>query len=215
MGADLRALPAASHARGEIIHGDARNLRVLIEPRSIDAVITSPPYPNEKDYRRTTRLESVLLGLLTSRESLRGVKKTLVRSNTRSVYKEDDDDRWIQADSEVRQIADVIEVRRIEMGKTSGFERMYHRVTRLYFGGMTRHLHDLQHVLKPGARLAYVVGDQASYLRVMIRTGQLIADIAQSMGYEVEYIDLFRTRLATATREQLNEEVVVLRWPGD
>jgi hypothetical protein len=48
----------------------------------------------------------------------------------------------------------------------------------------------------------------------MIRTGQLIADIAQALGYEVVRIDLFRTRLATATREQLREEVVVLRWRG-
>lgn len=62
--------------------------------------------------------------------------------------------------------------------------------------------------------IAYVAGDQVSYLRVMIRTGQILADIAASLGYEVESIDLFRTRLATATREQLREEVVVLRWPG-
>ena len=48
----------------------------------------------------------------------------------------------------------------------------------------------------------------------MIRTGQLLAEIAQSLGYELIGIDLFRTRLATATREQLREEVVVLRWPG-
>jgi hypothetical protein len=27
-------------------------------------------------------------------------------------------------------------------------------------------------------------------------------------------IDLFRTRLATATKEQLREEVVLLRWRG-
>jgi hypothetical protein len=91
---------------------------------------------------------------------------------------------------------------------------MYARVTKLYFGGMARHLADLRRVLRPGAMLAYVVGDQASYLRVMIRTGQLLADIAQSLGYEVQGIDLFRTRLATATREMLREEVVVLRWPG-
>jgi len=70
-------------------------------------------------------------------------------------------------------------------------------------------------VLRPGARLAYVVGDQASYLRVMIRTGQLLADLAESLGYEVTGIDLFRTRLATATKEQLREEVVLLRWPGE
>jgi hypothetical protein len=47
----------------------------------------------------------------------------------------------------------------------------------------------------------------------MIRTGEIIADIASSVGYEVVGIDLFRTRLATATKEQLREEVVVLRWP--
>jgi hypothetical protein len=91
---------------------------------------------------------------------------------------------------------------------------MYHRVTKLYFGGMARHLASLRPALKPGARLAYVVGDQASYLQVMIRTGSLLADIAQSLGYEVKGIDLFRTRLATATKEQLREEVVLLRWPG-
>jgi hypothetical protein len=48
----------------------------------------------------------------------------------------------------------------------------------------------------------------------MIRTGQIIADIAKSLRYEVVGMDLFRTRLATATREQLREEVVLLRWPG-
>jgi len=79
---------------------------------------------------------------------------------------------------------------------------------------MARHLANLRTSLRPGARLAYVVGDQASYLQVMIRTGRILADIADSLGYDVVNIDLFRTRLATATKEQLREEVVVLRWPG-
>jgi len=96
----------------------------------------------------------------------------------------------------------------------TGFEKLYGRGTKLYFGGMARHFTELRRILRPGAQLAYVVGDQASYLRVMIRTGQLLADIAQALGYEVVGIDLFRTRLATATKEQLREEVVLLRWPG-
>jgi hypothetical protein len=87
-------------------------------------------------------------------------------------------------------------------------------VTRQYFGGMARHFADLREILRPGAQLAYVVGDQASYLQVMIRTGEILAEIAQGLGYELVRIDLFRTRLATATKEQLREEVVVLRWPG-
>jgi hypothetical protein len=180
----------------------------------MDAVITSPPYPNEKDYTRTTRLESVLLGFTKSKGDIRSVKHDLVRSNTRSVYKSDTDHLLVKGHGEIQRIAEAIEDRRIELKKTSGFERLYSRLTTLYFGGMHRHLADLRKILKPGAQLAYVVGDQASYLRVMIRTGQLLADIAASLGYEVTGIDLFRTRLATATGEQLREEVVLLRWPG-
>lgn len=214
MAHDLRHLKGGSDCPAKALLTDARELADHLDPNSIDAVITSPPYPNEKDYTRTTRLESVMLGFFSSMKDLRALKHTLVRSNTRGVYKGDDDDRWIEEHEEINQIAEQIEARRIEMGKTSGFERAYAKVTRLYFGGMARHLAGLREVLRPGARLAYVVGDQASYLRIMIRTGQLLSRIAASLGYEAESIDLFRTRFSTATGEQLREEVVVLRWPG-
>ncbi len=216
MADDLRELrePANGGVHAEVHHADSRRILEVVEPESIDAVITSPPYPNEKDYTRTTRLETVLLGFVNNKTDLQDLKRELVRSNTRGVYKEDDDDLWVSDHTEIGRIAEAIEARRIELGKTSGFERLYARVTRLYFGGMRRHLADLRRILRPGAYLAYVVGDQASYLRVMIRTGQLLADIAEGLGYELVGIDLFRTRLATATREQLREEVIVLRWPG-
>ncbi|HKG24098.1 MAG TPA: hypothetical protein VKB09_00535, partial [Thermomicrobiales bacterium] len=216
MANDLEQLSAAGlvHVPARAIHADSRQLLGQLGPASIDAVICSPPYPNEKDYTRTTRLETVLLGFATSKAELQRIKRGLVRSNTRTVYVDDVDDRFVESVPEIQRIAAEIEQRRIELGKTSGFERLYHRVTRLYFGGMAKHFAELRIVLKPGAQLAYVVGDQASYLRVMIRTGQLLAQIAESLGYEVVSLDLFRTRLATATREQLREEVVVLRWPG-
>ena len=214
MADDIRHLGSLDSTPARAIEGDAREVGRYIEPKSVDAVITSPPYPNEKDYSRTVRLESVLLGYISERSDLQAMKKELVRSNTRGVYRNDNDDEWVSGDAEVERIAAAIEARRIELGKESGFERMYHRVTKLYFGGMARHFASLGTVLRPGARLAYVVGDQASYLRVMIRTGQLLAEIAERSGYEVEAIDLFRTRHATATNEQLREEVLVLRWPG-
>lgn len=214
MSGDIRVLRDRKSVKTIVHHSDARFAKRVLEPKSIDAVITSPPYPNEKDYTRTTRLESVLLGFIESKVDLRALKKGLVRSNTRSVYKDDDDDQLVIGNEKIQEIARAIEARRIELGKTSGFERMYHRVAKLYFGGMARHLADLRFALRPGAQLAYVVGDQASYLRIMIRTGQLLGEIAESLGYELVNIDLFRTRLATATKEQLREEVVVLRWPG-
>jgi len=211
---DLRVVQKLKSTDAIVHLADSRQALKVLQPNSVDAVITSPPYPNEKDYTRTTRLESVLLGFITKKQDLRALKQDLVRSNTRGVYKSDRDDQLVANHDEIQQIAKSIEKRRIALGKTSGFERLYARVTKLYFGGMKRHLADLRAVLRPGARLAYVVGDQASYLRVMIRTGQLLAGIADSLGYEVTGIDLFRTRLATATKEQLREEVVLLRWPG-
>ncbi len=214
MAGDLAALRAQAATETTVHLADSREAEELLAPSSIDAVITSPPYPNEKDYTRTTRLESVLLGFIRSKQELRGLKQGLVRSNTRSVYKADTDDVLVAEHEGIQRIARRIEERRIELGKTSGFERQYARVTKLYFGGMVRHLSGLRSRLRPGARLAYVVGDQASYLRVMIRTGQLLGELAQSLGYELTAIDLFRTRIATASRQQLREEVVRLRWPG-
>ena len=199
----------------QVHKADSREADRVLKPNSVDAVITSPPYPNEKDYTRTTRLESVILGLIRDRRELRTLKKDLVRSNTRGVYKSDTDDREVVDHPAIQEIAMAIERRRIELGKTSGFERLYPRVTQLYFGGMARHLASLRPVLRPGAKLAYVVGDQASYLRVMIRTGQILADLAESLGYRVIDIDLFRTRPSTVTGEQLREEVVVLEWQGN
>lgn len=211
---DLRLLQGFPEVPATAIQADSRCLAEHVASNSVSAVITSPPYPNEKDYTRTTRLESVLLGFIKSKSDLRALKVNLVRSNTRGVYRDDSDDQFAEPFAQVQSIARAIEERRIKLHKTSGFERLYPRVTKLYFGGMARHLAELRRVLRKGARLAYVVGDQASYLRIMIRTGEILADIARSLGYEVTGIDLFRTRLATATREQLREEVVLLRWPG-
>ncbi len=156
----------------------------------------------------------MLLGFVQDRQELRRLKQGLVRSNTRGVYVSDADDALVENHEGIQRIAHSIEKRRLELGKTSGFERQYARVTRLYFGGMVRRLASLRSRLRPGARLAYIVGDQASYLRVMIRTGSILGELAQSLGYRLTAMDLFRSRYATASREYLREEVVRLQWPG-
>ena len=211
---DVSTVKDKTPVPAQVIQGDSRAVDQILKARTINAVITSPPYPNEKDYTRTTRLESVILGMVRDKAELRSLKQGLIRSNTRGVYKQDTDDQDVASNPEVQEIAKTIENRRLELGKTSGFERLYPRVTRLYFGGISRHLGSLQSVLSPGAKLAYVVGDQASYLRVKIPTGQIIGDIARSLGYEVTGIDLFRTRTSTVTGEALREEVILLQWSG-
>jgi hypothetical protein len=211
---DILKLKDRANIPSQISQDDSREMMTELQPKSINAVITSPPYPNEKDYTRTTRLESVILGFINNRKELQNLKRKLIRSNTRNIYKGDADDAHIDNFPQISMLADKIEARRVELNKTSGFERLYGSVTKQYFGGMARHLANLRQVLAPGACLAYVVGDQASFFRIMIRTGELLSQIAVSLGYELVGIDLFRTRLSTATRSQLREEVVLLRWPN-
>ncbi|MBD2372843.1 DNA methyltransferase [Leptolyngbya sp. FACHB-402] len=193
-------------------HADARTLCDVLTPGSIDAVITSPPYPNESDYSRATRLESVLLGYLNNRLDAQTLKQTLLCSSSRNVYQGDTDDAWVAGNDRVQRIASEIEQKRQDLGKTDGFSRLYARAVKLYFGGMRRHLRSLKPALKDGASLAYVVGDQASFLQVHIHTGEILAEIAESEGYTIAGVDLFRTRQATKTGKQMREEVVLLRW---
>lgn len=213
---DLESQITLAATPSTITHGDSRNIHEPQFYKKVDFVITSPPYPNEKDYSRITRLESVILGFINSKEDLRTVKKGFIRSNTKNVYRGDMDAEYIKNLTSITDLSDMIEQRRIELGKISGFEKLYSSVVKLYFGGMAKHLNELKPYLKDGARLAYVVGDQASYFRIPIRTSHLLGEVAESVGnYSVERIDTFRKRFATATETWLNEDVLILRYRGD
>ena len=64
MADNISFLSKIKNANSTVHLGDSRSIGSILQHSSIDAVITSPPYPNEKDYSRTTRLESVLLGFV-------------------------------------------------------------------------------------------------------------------------------------------------------
>lgn len=121
---DIKYYQKYKDVYSKVILGDSRQELSQIKDDSIDAVITSPPYPNEKDYTRATRLESVLLGFINTSEDLRAIKKTLLRSNSKGIYKDDDDLKWIKENQTVNQLAEEIERTRMALHKTSGFEKL-------------------------------------------------------------------------------------------
>lgn len=192
---------------------DARTMDFLDNTPPIDMVITSPPYPNEKDYTRATRLESVLLGFLSSKHDLRALKQQFLRSNSRTVYKGDTDDAAISDIQPIMDLAAHIEAERIRLGKTSGFEKLYHRVVTLYFGGMYHHLVALHERMRSGGFAAYVVGDQQSFFQVHIATAELLGLVAEKAGFGVEGIEKWRDRFSTATKTTISENVLILRKP--
>lgn len=216
METDLEYWKHYSSTFADISLGDARSIPKRDYIGKVDCVITSPPYPNEKDYSRTTRLESVILGFINTKDDLRNIKKGFIRSNSKNVYRSDNDAQYISNIGSINKLSNEIEERRLELGKTSGFEKLYASVVKQYFGGMARHLSELKPYLRNGASLAYVVGDQASYFQIPIRTSVLLGEVAESIGgYRVDRVDTFRKRFATATETWLNEDVLVLKYKGD
>lgn len=216
METDLEYWKHHSSTFADISLGDARSIPKRDYIGKVDCVITSPPYPNEKDYSRMTRLESVILGFINTKDDLRNIKKGFIRSNSKNVYRSDNDAQYISNIGSINKLSNEIEERRLELGKTSGFEKLYASVVKQYFGGMARHLSELKPYLRNGASLAYVVGDQASYFQIPIRTSVLLGEVAESIGgYRVDRVDTFRKRFATATETWLNEDVLVLKYKGD
>lgn len=199
--------------KSQVLCGDARECANILTQSgvgSVDFVITSPPYPTEKDYTRQTRLELVFLGYVHDAKSLRCVKKEMIRSHSKGIYKSDSDGEWVVNVPEVQVI--VSELRAKIIGKTYGFAKLYPRIIEEYFGGMCRHLASLQKMLRNGGQCAYVVGDQRTYLQTYTPTGEILGILARRIGFEVEDTLTWRTRRGTTgSGKEIKEEIVILR----
>lgn len=212
---DLTRFQKIAHGTARIWYDDARVMRNLqgVCERKVDAVITSPPYPNEKDYSRMTRMESVILGLVNSKSDLSEVKDVLLHSNSRGIRANDPDEKWVEDVAEVQALAHQIEAKCEALGKTSGFERSYGKVIRQYYGGMAKHLHAILPFLKPHAQLVYLVGDQQGYFQIHNPVAELLGIIATRYGYAVKKIEPWRTRFASGTSQWIDENVLILMAP--
>jgi DNA modification methylase len=213
---DLETIQATFPAgRSLVLSGDARECACVLaqnDVQPVDFVITSPPYPTEKDYTRQTRLELVFLGYVHDTESLRRIKRAMVRSHSKGIYKSDNDGQWVANVPEVRAIADELRVKIRD--KTYGFAKLYPRIIEEYFGGMYRHLRSLNETLISGGRCAYVVGDQRTYLQTFTPTGKILGILAEQIGFQVEDALIWRVRKGTTgSGKEIKEQIVILRKP--
>jgi hypothetical protein len=209
MASDLDLVADLKKPQVTVCQGDSRSChKVLGRTRRYHAVICSPPYPTEHDYTRNTRLELAFLEQVIDLETLRAIKKTMIRSHTKGIYKDDNDAKRLSAHPAIEAIVGCLRVK--VQSKSYGFARLYPRVVQEYFGGMKRHLRSVRFVLAPGAKCAYVVGDQSSYLQVYIPTATILATIAEDVGFKVLGIEHLRGRWSTATSKIVNENILLL-----
>ena len=216
MASDLRVVRnIPGDGTAEVFYGDSRGCYSLLPSRRnhFSAVICSPPYPAEHDYTRNSRLELPFLESVTDRETLQNIKKGMIRSHSKGIYKFDRDDRYVRNNSTICRLAEKLEG--VVSCKEYGFARLYPKVMREYFGGMKRHLLSLRFLLSPAANCAYIVGDQASYLGVHIPTAQILAELAVEAGFQVTDIKKWRTRWSSVGARGIDEHIVLFRKLDD
>jgi len=212
MAADLEAARNCPRSRIVVKYGDSRDLKKeWIRPPhgKFSGIITSPPYPTEHDYTRNTRLELAFLELVWDKDSLRAVKRKMIRSHTKGIYISDNDDSHVNRIQRIRRLVNRIEIK--AASKDYGFARLYGKVTNEYFGGMRRHFRSVHKLLRRDACCAYVVGDQSSYFQVKIPTAEILGDLAIREGFRQIEVREWRRRWSTATAKFVKEHILILR----
>jgi DNA modification methylase len=204
------------HVETRVLLADSRKCDEVLSCAGIDSVdfiITSPPYPNEHDYTRCTRLELIFLGLLRNNDQLRQLKRTMIRCNTKGIYIDDDDHKMAEQYEQIAYVA--MKLGRKARNRADGFSKLYGKMIREYFGGMAVHLKAAYRSLKPKGMCAYVVCDQQSLLGVYIDTPGIIKTIATSpqVGFKLTQVSDWRTTRGSTGNRLLTEKVLIFSKP--
>ena len=203
--ADVVPTPATAHL------GDSRDLLELIEPGTVDLMITSPPYPGDHEYTKHSRVELIFMGYANSIAELRDIKQTMIRGSTTNVYKRDDDGRFVEGFDSIHRVTGEIDRRLRRDNATSGFEKLYTKLVREYFGGMYRVLEQAHAALRPGGRFSLLVSDSHSFKMVHISTADILREIGLEVGFSGADIDLWQLKRSTSHGYDLRENCLTLR----
>jgi DNA modification methylase len=168
--------------RARLVSTDARELPDDFD--GVDLVVTSPPYLNGTNYCRNTKLELLLLGLIADEAGLMDLRARSVTAGINNVSKR------------IRE-PDVIAA--VDMVATELDECAYDvripKMVRAYFSDMRIVLAETRRAMRPGGQLVLDIGD-SRFAGVHVDVPELLAVIAQELGWELEDVEIIRNRVA-------------------
>lgn len=197
------AIEPLHHTDVRAILGDSRSLDSVLDGARYSTVITSPPYPNRMSYIREVRPYMYWLRFLESGRQAGELDWASIGGTwgcaTSNLLK------WT-ADSSTPIPFDEFDgvVARIRE-RSAVLAQYVHK----YFEDTVRHVASLRRVLKPGARVFYVVGNSKFY-DVMLATHEMYAAIFAAQGFDQVAVRTIRKR---TSKKELFEYVVSARLP--
>ena len=185
---------------------DARNLPLTIG-REIDLIVTSPPYANRMTYIRELRPYMYWLGFLTDGHSAgkldwEAIGGTWGIATSRLSNWTPDEARWVP-----KQLGSTVD--RIARSHPKNGPLMANYVAK-YVEDMSSHFETVRYVLRPSARVHYIVGNSTFY-DVLVPTEAIYARLMQNFGYQDIRVEPIRKR---NSKRALYEYEVSATWPG-
>ena len=163
----------------------------------IDAVVTSPPYPNNYDYADATRLEMTFWGEITRWGDLQhAVRRHLIHSCSQHAAAEKlalDD---LLSESIIEPIRKELSTacRTLEkVRETKGGRKTYHTMAAAYFRDLGLVFRSLRAICRPGSFACFVIGDSAPY-GVYLSVDTWLGELALAAGFKSYSFEKIRDR---------------------
>ncbi len=203
---DLKAIQSHNnYGKTKLITDTCLNARYYLENNSIDFIITSPPYPNDLEYTRQTRLELYLLDFVKSMDDIQKIKRKMAKGSTKLIFKESNSEIFIEKFNSIKNISS--NIYQETKDKNWGFD--YPRMVKEYFGDMYLCMKEFLPLMKSNSHFLLVVGDQ-TIKGVFIPVCDILIEMAQEIGYNNCRKESFRIRKSTGHNIPLPEDIVIL-----
>jgi hypothetical protein len=182
--------------------------RTVVTERQVSACITSPPYLNRHDYTRVFAIELALLGVDSPQELISLRHKTL-RSHVEAKAP-----KWTKG--KVLEVPKVVSDLVEEIEAADANDPRIPIMIKGYFEDMLLVMKNIKRRLKPGGKLAFVVGN-TRFSGVMIPVDSILTTMGPAVGLEPKQIIVTRRRgnsaqqMGTYGREPSRESVVIFQ----
>lgn len=194
------------NVQSDVILGSTKNIQNLNKYlNKIDLIITSPPYPNDLEYSRQTRLELYLFDFVKNMNDVRNLKKQMIKGSTKLIFKED---KALSKIKEIKSIKKIVkELSEKLKNKDWGFD--YPKMIEQYFSDMWECLEVYHNIMVTGGACILVIGDQ-TFKGIVIPVGKILEEIGKKIGFKKSIIELHRHRRSTTHSIPIPEENLIL-----
>lgn len=180
----------------EVFQGSSLHKMAELTPKSIDLIITSPPYCNRYDYTRTYALELAYLGL--NETDMKALRQSLLSATVENktkvqelltYYKKIGREEWFEKalhsfynQKALHEKLDLLKAQINRLNNKKLPEMIYN-----YFLEMTIVIFEMARVLTAGGKV-YMVNDNVQYNGEEIPVDLIMSDIAEMAGLKTEAI---------------------------